>query len=512
MTAPAVTRIPSFFYDTFEVGGSTAYHLTGVPRFEIEGGSVCRGMMAYQVVVQEATDAAFKTACAALETAYRKRNVRVRLVMTGATTETNPDWDPAAASGFNSVAIATVVGTPGGDTRYSRVYDVVIRVELPTPDSSGLLDVNVGVSWDASVIRTVAIRGVYRADPGPPVRGATDQFTNQIEAVCTSILTTLTGNYERIGQTTDRDRVDKNIAFTRTYLELVANQSTATLDVPAIVKHTIAVERLWPQPGDSGAGVKRLEEFSVKFSCNVDKTVTTDIDGLWTGTILPYLKAVFVAHASPKQYGIVAQQYSMAPQQSVLQAELRILAAINPTDVIESAITSRLLEHAGLEYTGALTGGIFDAWVDQGVGQRLRFTRRVQRVLGSLSPKSRIGGGGTFEGVSFGNGGVGTESPASGGAPGNDEGSGGSINAGLQPSGGSSAKKSGWNLIDNDSRVTNRTIGQPGGPQMAGCDLEEDIVERWNDEPPSGGGGGGLNIGLSPGPGGSYAGADIQGA
>lgn len=509
MTAPAVTRIPSFFYDTFEAGGSTVYHLTGVPRWEITVGA---GMMAFQVVVQEATDAAFKASCAVVEAAFQKRNVRARLVMTGATTETNPDWNPATGTGFNSVAVCTVAGTPGGDTRYSRIYDVVIRVELPVSADSGLLDVNVAVSWDAAYIRTVVIRGVYRADPGPPVLDATAQFNAKIEAACTSILTAVsnTATFERIGQTTDRDRVDKNLAFTRTYLELIANQSASTLDHPSIVKHTIGVKRTWLQPGDSGANVKRLEEFTVEFSCSVNREVTTDIDALFNGTILPYMKAYFLQHATPKQYGITSQTYGMSGQQNLLVAELGILAAINPTDVIESAITSRLVEHAGIEYTDALTGGIFDKWVDQGVGRRLRFTKRVQRVLGTLKPKSRVGGGGSIEGASFGGGGVGTESPAEGAGPGNDEGSGGGINAGLQPSGGGSAKPAGWNVIDNDSAVTNRTFGQPGGPQVAVCDLEEEIVEEYNDQPSGGGGGGGF--GLTPGPGGSFAGADIQGA
>lgn len=503
MTAPAVTRIPSFFFGSFEVGGSTVYHITGWPRFEMTVGSAAMG---FQICVQEATDAAFKTSCAAVEAAFQQRNVRARLVMTGATTETNPDWNPATGSGFNTIATCVAAGTPGGDTRYSRIYDIMIRAELPVAADSGLLDVSVAVSWDSSYIRTVVIRGVYRADPGPPILDATAQFSAKIEAACSSILTAVSASasFERIGQTTDRDRVDKNLAFTRTYLELIANQSSALLDHPSIVKHTIAVERVWMQPGDTGAGVKRLEEFSVKFGCSVNREVTTDVDALFNGTILPYMKAVFVAHAAPKQYGITAQTYAMLPQQNALQAEIRILAAINPTDVIESAISTRLVEHAGIEYTGALTGGIFDKYVDQGVGRRLRFTKRVQRILGSLSPKSRIGGGGTFEGVSFGNGGVGTESPAPGAGPGNDDGSGGSINAGLQPSGGGGAKPSGWNVIDNDSGTTNRTIGQPGGPQFAVCDLEEEVVEEYNDAPPAGGGGGGgLNIGLSANPGGA---------
>lgn len=512
MAAPAVTRICSIFYGTFEVGGSTRYHLHEWPRIErAAGNGVARAAMGFSIIVQEQTDDDFQASCEAVETAFQQRNVRLRMVMTGTTTETWPDFDPATGTGFNSSAVCSVAGTPGADTRHSRRYDVTIAIELPSPDATGLLDLAVVVEHDTSYMRTVTIRGIYRA--GNSGDTATEMYDAGIEALCASITAGIsdTATFERWSNVTERDRTDSSLTFTRVYRELKKNQTIAELDSTAIVQHVIGIQRLQPQPGDSGTGIRRLEEFSIRFSCAVNVNVTTNLSALYVGTIRLYMKNLFVSQWSPRQFGIVTELVDYDPVNNRITAEMRILAAVDPSDVIESAMTQRIVENSGMIKTGVWGEGIFSAHVDQGFGSRKRFAIRVVRILGAASPRKRVGGEeGSFWGVSFGNGAVGTDNGGGGGGgPPGPQG----INAGLQPSGGSGLVEDGWNIIDNDSATTSKTFGQPGEDQVTVTDLVEQVVEDWVVKPQGGGGGGGgLSIGLTPGPGGSTGGAGIQGA
>lgn len=495
MSAPAVARSLSIFYDTFEVGGTQPYHLDGPVRHQR---TLTEAVVTFGVLVQETTDAAFKTACEAVETAFRKRDVRLRIVLNS---QTYPDYNPSTNSGFEQVASCVMGSSPNADTAYSRRYDVSITVQLPTPDLSGLLDINVSVDYDQAKIRTVSIRGMYLADGGSD---ATANYAAQIEAKCTSILSGLSpgGTFERTHELTDRDRVDKKIRFERTYLEIIFAQSSQGLDHPSIVQHVVGIEKIWEQPGDSGGGnVKRLERFRMRYSCWLDKTVTTDTASLLTGTILPYLKSLFVSRYSPSQYGIITEQHQHLPATNQVVGELEILAAISPTTLIESVVTQRFDEDSGAILTHPWDGQPFSAYVDRGKATRLRISTAQNRVLGSASPQQRAAGGSSGSGGTWGGAGVIPGADHIGIGPGGTEiivPGGGDMDYDPSkpkpPGGGSSGGGGGgggrWILRTNSSSATPRWIGQPGQTFQV-TDTVDVVVEEWVTEPTGGGGGGG---------------------
>lgn len=496
MTAPAVTRTLSIFYDSFEVGGSTVYHLDGPMRHER---TLTEARLSFGVLVQETTDAAFATSCAAVEAAFRKRDVRLRVVLNS---QTYPDYNPSTNTGFEQIATCVQGNSPNADTAYSRRYDVTIVVQLPTPDLAGLLDVNVAVEYDPAKTRTVTIRGTYLADGGSD---ATANYAASIDAKCTSLLSAVAsgGTFERVHELTDRDRVDKKIHFERTYLEVIFAQTGSGLDHASIVQHIVGIERVWEQPGDSGGGsVRRLEQFRLRYSCWLDKTVTTDTASMLTGTIIPYLKSLFTSRYSPSVFGILSEDHQHLPATNQLVGELRILAAIGASSLIESVVTVSIREEAGLTLTHPWDGQQFSAFKDYEKATRLRITRSANRVLGTVGARSHMGGGsggGGGGGGGWGGAGVlpgvghigigpgGSEIVVPGG-PANGSGSGGDGGAGGGGAPGGGGGGGSWVFRGSTSDATNLWIGQPG-QTIAVTDLIDVITEEWVTEPAAAGAG-----------------------
>jgi hypothetical protein len=443
----------------------------------------------FDVLIRGTSDATFATNCAEMESEFSKRR---QLLLVQMNSQTVGTYNPADGTntGLNSYARIDKVGTPGADTDRSRLYTVTVGCELPATDTSGRRDSSLTVEYDPAQGRTVTIAGTWTA---LTTLNATAQYAAQIAAFCTSALSALlpAGTFELVSQRTERDDQDKTLKFSRVFREIYIAQPSGALDNASIVEPKLMFARSKDQPGDSGGGkVKRLEAIHGRFECWLDKTVSTDLATLYTGTILPYMKSELASRFQPVQFAIVSERPSFTPYTNQFAVEIEFACSIDPTDVIESALTSMIIENSGVVLTGAWSGGLFDKYVDQGHGTKRRIGKRIVRVLGTLGPKSRLGGGGTVEGIDgdlkwIGDGGAG------------GHGSG----AGLQPSGGGESAKSGWILIDSESSATPKWIGQPNGDQIAVTDLVDQTVEEWVDKPSGGGG-----TGLQPGPGGSVGG------
>lgn len=482
MTA-AVTNPFSLTWGTFEVGGTTEKLITGIHR-------ITRDFRTWQVtldvLIRATSDATLATNCAEIESEFSKRRQAIVFKVGSSTIHT---FNPAgtANTGLNSWATCQKNGTPGADTDRSRLYTVSVGCELPATDTSGRRDSRLVVDYDPAQRRTVTITGEWTA---VTTNDATAQYAAQIATFCSSALGALlpAGTFELVAQKTDRDDQDKVLTFTRTYREMFVAQPGGSLDNAQIVEPTIGFTRDIPAPGDSGAGsVKRLETITCRFDCYLDKTASTDVPALYTNTVRPYILTQFTTLFSPIQWGIIAEQRTHEPYSNRLSVMITFQAAINTTNVVEIAATSRIVEDAGVVMTGIWNGGIFAKYADQGIGTRRRFGIVVSRVLGTSKPNQRVGGGGgTVFGVGFRNP-DGTQA-------------GGTYRPGEQVSQGADR---GWILVANDSSATPKWIGQAGGDQLLVTDYVEQTIEEYVDDP---GGARGWS-GLTPGPGGSWAGA-----
>lgn len=473
--AAAVTNPLKLTWGTFVCGETTEKLIPGIHRFHREHSLF---ELTFDVLIRGTSDATFAANCAEMESEFSKRRQLLKMEW-GSSTERTLNPTAAVNTGLNTYARIDKAGTPGADTDRSRLYTVTVGGELPSTDTSGRRDSSLTVTYDPAQGRTVTIKGVWTALT--TVEG-TAQYAAQIAAFCSSALGALLplGTFELTAQETERDDQDKVVRFSRTFREMFVAQPGGSLDNASIVAPVLSITRSIEAPGDSGGGgVKRMETITCHFECWLDKTLSTDLATLWTGTIRPYLTEQVRSRFSPTYLAILNERPNYIPYTNQFTADVVYWAAIDPTDVIESLITSKISEEGGMVFTGIWNGNLFAKYADQGFATRRRFGIRAVRVLGVLKPKQRIGGsGGTVFGVAFvnpdGSAALGTLQP------------GGAVPAGGLGDGGG-GQASGWILIANDSAATVRTFGQSGGDQITVTDLVEQTIEEWVESPGSGG-------------------------
>lgn len=452
----------SIVYGSTTVGGaSTDYVLDGPMRI---GNDYVTGTVSADVVVVKNpayTEAQFKTACAALEAAFRVPRQRLQVILGS---QTMIDWNPSTDTGFNAEPSCEKVGDDV-DTARSRRYRITVKATLPADLSgqNGRRSSITTVEYDASRIRTVTITGEYTAISSTAARAV---YTANSPAFFSAVLTALGGTYELIRETPDSDDADKICKFTAVYREIVYAQSGAGLDHTNIVSHTVSFARSFPSPGDSGGGtVRRPETVVVTYDCNVRGT--QGLESLWNGTLRPYVIAQFNAKFPNKASAIVSEDPRFEHANQRITASLTFSAIISG-DILTLAATMGFEEDAGKRFTGAWTGDKYAHHVDQGFAVVL-LTQHVEgTVLGLRAPRRRIDG----------NSGVGSLF-----LPGD-----------WNPEGGS-----GYELISNRPRSTPRWVGQPGQGGYIVTDFVEDCVKRYVTKPKGGGGGGGITPGSGGG-------------
>jgi hypothetical protein len=126
-------------------------------------------------------------------------------------------------------------------------------------------------------------------------------------------------------------------------------------------------------------------------------------------------------------------------------------------------------EQRTIDYTPVHNGNEFAAEADVGFAVRERAWSRTVAVLGSETPKKRIG-----ERADGGNAGLFDDTL-------HDV-------EGIDSRNDGTVQKAGWNIIQNNSQVATEFIGMPGFPQIEHTILTETVVERWHEVPAGGGG------------------------
>lgn len=432
----AVTNPFSLTWGAFTVGGTTERLITGLHRLS-------RSHSAFEVtcdvLIRGTTDAGFAAACAEMESEFSKRRLDFAWKVG---TETIEGGSHSGNTGFNGYARIDKVGTRGADTDRSRLYTITVGCELPSTDTDGRRDSSVVVEYDPSQRRTVTISGVWTAVAGT---AATANYLARIDAYCSSVLGGLTpsATFESVNGKgrMERDDQDKVVRFTRVYREILANQSTATLDNTGIVDPVVTFQRLIDQPGDSGT-VRRVNTIAAHFEAQIDKTVTLDLKALYEGTVRPFILAEFVAGYRPSDYGVVSEAIVLARYTNTLSVDLTIRALIDATELLESVEATKIVEDPGIVLTGAWTGKLYDKYVDQGHATRLKFEIRALKLRGRHRPVQRVNG-------------ITRDGP--------------------------------WVLKANESQATVKTIGQPGGPQYDETDIIEQLVWEYVTTPSEGG-------------------------
>lgn len=336
MVVALETRELAVTYGSYSVGGDNTGRNCNR---DIDGGiTVVEGytedVVEFDFVLYGAeSESEFVTECSAAVSAFSKDRQALTLTQ-GATTART--WSHASNTGFNARAdIGVTAEDPHGSGR-SRGYHVRITIQKPPSlDVSGRRSASVRVDYDTARVRTVTISGVYTALSSNSARA---QYAAAIASYCSDVLTALTGTYESVPEAEQFEFDDastsstvdgggKICSFTRVYRELIASQGGSNLDDSAIVRQSLVIMQASPAPGDSPQAInaQRPDEASASFTATLDKTVSTDLTGKWTGTY----KAWVLGRIRTIVGGVIAlenQNVSYDIEGNTIRADMRVTA------------------------------------------------------------------------------------------------------------------------------------------------------------------------------------------
>ena len=281
---PAVTRELAIIYGAITMGGaSSTYLLTGTYSVRHGYGSLT---VECSVVVVATTQAAFRTAYIALEDGIRKPRQDLTITLGGG----SQTFTEAANTGLNheGMCARSIAGTDF-DTGLSRLYDVSITCELPADLSgdNGLATKAIDVVTDASERAIVTIDGSYTA---LALLDARAQYEAQIAALISSTMTALgITNYETIQSDVANDFNDKVCNFRVSMLQILYPETASATNDSRLKNVRLTISRGETAPGDASAKAERPVELTVAYGCDVDSSASTDLEGIFDNTILPYM-------------------------------------------------------------------------------------------------------------------------------------------------------------------------------------------------------------------------------
>lgn len=377
MPAPAVTRELSITYAGFVVGGVQGTRLLTDKYRQTR--TYERSSISFEVVVNADSEVNFAAECAAFEAAFRTPR--------GALTVTQGAVNLIAVThtgntGFNAAPSVTKVGGIA-DTGRSRRYAVSIEFTEPADlaGQNGRRTSTVDVSYDAARKRTVTITGSYTALGG---NSAQAQYDASASTFFAAVLAAVTGTFEKVSEGTRHDDANKELDFSVVYEEVIYNQAEGVLDHAAIVQPRIVVTFSKASPGDSPQGATtRMATITATFESSVDKTVTTDLEGLWDGTIKPYLIQQARSVAGGSVIALVNDDHNFNFSFNLISATLTFMAAGSLLN-LEYELTTEVTEEFGKRIIPTWSGGRYDAHVVPNPANRRRIVTERLVQFGNL--------------------------------------------------------------------------------------------------------------------------------
>lgn len=253
-----------------------------------------------------------------------------------------------------------------------------------------------------SGVRRYVVSGKYCAETGADT--ASEIYASSIAGLLTTFEGSLGGTWERTNNRYVKDQTDTTVDFEWTGVEVVYNQASGVLDNSALKNAQMVVVRKSVAPGDY-VGAKRPVDLVVTYSASVDKSVTTDIKGLWDGTVKPYLIAHARSLADGSQVALIESDPGISQSANTLNASMLI-------QVFDSNIFSHVVETEDDTITGVALVGVWsgdpDAYAEFN-GSRVRIrtiTEDIGRIGAAAAPQVAGGGaaGGKIDAAAGGSG------------------------------------------------------------------------------------------------------------
>lgn len=281
-------------YGSLTIGRSqsgTVYNLHGPFRLELEHR---RGVLTFQVFLQDDTASTFLTAEAALITAYTKPRQALTIDLGGTDRlAANPAANPI--TGFNAKPSCRKLGGDG-DTGKSALWECSVEFELPA-DFTGQDGRDVDGAWvvdvDASGRRTITLTGTYTAYDDDT--SAYSQYASAIETYAGTIQNTVDSNaaWSELAQQAKTDDADKVCAFVHVYQEILENETASAEDDSDLRDVQVTIRKVTAEHGaNTGNGpVEPLVDFEVTYAAAVVQGNTQDLASVWLTKARPKILA-----------------------------------------------------------------------------------------------------------------------------------------------------------------------------------------------------------------------------
>ena len=453
----------SITYGGLTVGGSSSSVLLTAP-YVVEK-SYGGFRLTFEILCIATSSSGLQSICESVEDGFRLRDQNLTIAMGGAS------WSYTQGTDLlNVVCSLKKSGDREKDRGVSRAYVVTIDAEIPADDRNGLRDFSVGVSWTPSRQQVVTFDGTYTGTSGST---AVANYASECDGEADTILAAIDGGatWELVDESYSRDRNTHTLTFHRQYVQLLADQTAAALDDPAIRDHRISFSDLSQHPGDSREGIYRMRRVTGTYECAVDVEVGTDLKDTFESLVRDHVKALFESTFSPRVFAVESLAVSYNETSKRISASFGFLyqkseGGDNIAEIVQSVAYR---ESRQIDYTPVHMQDEFSANADPGWAVRERIWTRTVVVIGEESPRSRIG---TKTSQGQGGGQAGEFGERIGGIIGVDD----RLDEKVQ--------EDGWNIVANTSEVSHSWIGDASfGQQVQLTRLSETVVERYHKKP-----------------------------
>jgi hypothetical protein len=468
----SITNPFSITYGGRQVGGSTGYQLHG-PYIIDKSHQELR--LVFEVVITAGSFSNLKSRSDTLEDDFSKR------LTDGDTLVVNlggSKWTYThGRTILKTKASIQKSGDPEKDLPLSRAYTCSIEGELPASDDAGLRDIEVLTDLSSGRQKTVTMRGTYTASSSGDALAV---YLSAFDAEAATYLTAIdssaqsSGAFELVDESYTMDREKSGgtptphlCNFTRQYTEILANQSSASLNDAEIRDHRIVFTQMIQHPGDSRDNVNRLRRVIGTYECSIDIDVTTDLKTVYETKVKDHVKELFRTNFDPAVFAFEDQRVTYDETAKRLAAAVQFV--YQPSSggaILEMSQGLAYRENRTIDYTHTHGPDELAAEADLGFADVERVWTRTVIAVGEDTPKQRIGAK-----AKAGAAGLFTDTIGGVSAPDARD---------------SKIVAAGWNVIQNTSQSVDRWIGDPEGEMIQAVVLTETIVERFNTKPVAG--------------------------
>ena len=250
----------------------------GPERFEVEFDILIDGV---------GSSATLAAAVLALEITFTTRRLALTVDLNGTNALTLDDSTRSAADVTPSIEKVGDEEPPDRfDTNTSRLYRVRIEGGLPSLGTTNRLRFGFDVDFSSSRRTEVTFSGTFTATSGGAASSV--NYLALIDARVATELSTLGGAFEKTKERYSPDDVDGFTTFEQVHKEILFNQSTGTLNNPAIVDPNLLIARREDSDEGTGDGTP-LQTIEARYDTSVDVTVNSDLINVWETISLPLI-------------------------------------------------------------------------------------------------------------------------------------------------------------------------------------------------------------------------------